>query len=140
MIETLLKLFLAVTLGGLLGYQRERIGKPAGMRTYSLVCLGAALFTILSLHGFSGEGSDPSRIASQIVIGIGFIGGGLIMRDKEHVAGLTTAAGLWATAAIGMAIGVGWITEAIVVALIVFLILVSSEKFHVKSKLPWSSP
>ncbi len=132
-LHTIGKLALAILLGGLLGYERERIGKPAGMRTYSLVCMGAAFFTLLSIYGFHQGGAlDTSRIASQIVIGIGFIGGGLIMHQQEHITGLTTAAGLWATAAIGMAIGVGWYTEAVAAALIVFLILVSSKRFAVK--------
>lgn len=129
------RLALAVVIGSLLGYERERIGKPAGMRTYALVAFGATFFTLMSQYGFGGMGSmDPTRIASQIVIGIGFIGGGLIMRQEERVRGLTTAAGLWAIAAIGMAIGVGWWREALIATVIVFLVLVSSQRFSVPTR------
>src|SRR3989338_10931635 len=98
---------LAAFLGMLVGFEREYRGKPAGLRTYMLVALGAALFTILSATSLAGDlgrsSFDPSRIASQVVVGIGFIGGGLIIFKNDRMEGLTTAAGLWATAAIGMA-------------------------------------
>jgi putative Mg2+ transporter-C (MgtC) family protein len=102
----LVRLVVAVVLGGIIGYEREQAAKPAGVRTHGMVCLGAALFTVISLYGF-GETGDPARVAAQIVSGIGFLGAGLILRQRGNVLGLTTAASLWVTAAIGVAIGVG---------------------------------
>jgi putative Mg2+ transporter-C (MgtC) family protein len=104
--QMLLRLVIAVTLGGLVGYEREREGEPAGLRTHGMVCLGAALFTVVSLYGF-GAGADPSRVASLVVSGIGFLGAGAILHDRASVHGLTTAASLWVTAAIGLAVGAG---------------------------------
>jgi len=100
-----LRLLLAGVLGGLIGYEREAHGRPAGLRTHILVCLGAAMFTIVS-SAYSGQNADPGRVASQIVTGIGFLGAGTIIRQGSIVRGLTTAASLWTTAAIGMAVGV----------------------------------
>ncbi len=122
-----LRLLLAGALGGLIGYEREAHGRPAGLRTHILVCIGAAMFTIIS-GAYSGEHSDPSRIASQIVTGIGFLGAGTIIRQGSIVRGLTTAASLWTTAAIGMAVGVvgggdKFIYLAIAASLIVFATL-----------------
>ena len=104
------QLFLAFFLGALLGFEREWRRKAAGLRTYSLVALGACLFTVISLYGFRGvgaQGLDPSRIASQVVVGIGFIGAGVIFSKGDGVRGLTAAAGLWLSAAIGVAVGTG---------------------------------
>src|SRR3989344_7135198 len=121
------QLLLATLLGMLIGYERARRGKQAGLRTFSLVTIGAALFTILSVGGDAGgelyRAYDPSRIASQIVVGIGFLGGGLIFLKKNYVYGLTTAAGLWASAAIGMAVGFGKYVVAIVATLLILLVL-----------------
>ena len=103
-----LQMVLAVLLGGVLGLEREMAGKTAGLRTYALVSLGACLFSLISSNAFStlvGINSfDPSRIASQIVVGVGFIGAGVIFVSKEKIRGLTTAAGLWVSAAVGMAV------------------------------------
>lgn len=113
---------LAIILGGMLGWQRERFGKSAGPRTYALVSFGSAMFTLLSIYGFGSP--DPSRVASQVVVGIGFLGAGMIMRKNDGaVEGLTTAAGLWAVAAIGMAVGVGWIWQSIAGTILVFIVL-----------------
>lgn len=111
-----LHVVLAIILGGILGWQRENWGKSAGPRTYALVAGGSALFTILSVNAF---GSDISRIASQIVVGIGFLGAGTILHKENKVEGLTTAAGLWMVAAIGMAVGVEYYVLASVVSLLV---------------------
>lgn len=100
------KLLLAGLLGGFVGYEREVHEHPAGLRTHILVCMGAAVFTLVSLS-FGRTSSDPSRIAAQIVSGIGFLGGGAILRQGNIVRGLTTAASLWTVAAIGMAVGIG---------------------------------
>lgn len=104
----ILRLSVAAALGGIIGFDREYRAKEAGLRTHFLVALGSALFMIVSMYGF-GEGAtgDPGRIAAQVVTGIGFIGAGSIMIHKQFVRGLTTAAGLWATAGIGLAVGGG---------------------------------
>jgi putative Mg2+ transporter-C (MgtC) family protein len=105
-----LRLLLASVLGAVIGAEREIHDHPAGIRTHMLVALGSGLFTVLSIHGF-GQGPgvpiDPTRIAAQIVSGIGFLGAGAILKDGIVIRGLTTAASLWATAAVGMAAGAG---------------------------------
>lgn len=111
--EFVLRLFVAGILGALVGLDREYRAKEAGYRTHFLVSLGSALLMIVSQYGFdemlgkTGIGLDPSRIAAQVVTGIGFIGAGTIILHKQIVRGLTTAAGIWATSAIGLAIGAG---------------------------------
>ena len=102
----LLDVLLSVVLGFLIGLERKTRAKEAGVRTHTIVCFGACLLMIVSKYGFSGENADVSRVASQIVSGIGFIGAGIIVYRKNAVHGLTTAAGVWATAGIGMACGV----------------------------------
>ncbi len=104
--ELFLKIFLALVLGGALGMERQYHDKPAGFATNCLICLGAMLFTVLS-EIMGDAGGDPGRIAAQIVTGVGFIGAGSILRDGNKISGLTTAAGVWLVAAIGMAIGYG---------------------------------
>jgi len=121
------RLVLAMVLGGLLGYEREHLGKAAGIRTNALVCLGSALFTVVSVKLiplFANIGSfDPTRIAAQIVIGIGFIGAGVIIFSGEQVKNLTTAATIWVVAAIGVAIGFGFYLLAVLTSLLVFILL-----------------
>lgn len=121
-IEMSVRLLLAALLGAGVGYEREHADKPAGLRTHTLVSLGAALFTVVSLYGFDGVG-DPARVAAQIVTGIGFLGAGAILRNEATVKGLTTAASIWTTAAIGMAVGVGMYPMSVVTTLIVLAIL-----------------
>lgn len=99
-----IKILLALILGGALGMERQYHDKPAGFATNCLICLGATLFTVLSLV-MGNAGGDPGRIAAQIVTGVGFIGAGSILRDGNKVSGITTAANVWLVAAIGMAIG-----------------------------------
>lgn len=127
------QLVLSAILGGVLGWQRVAIGKIAGPRTYALVSIGSALFTILSVQAF---GVDTARVASQIVVGIGFLGVGVIVHQHKHgenvVVGLTTAAGLWAVAAVGMSIGVGWIWESIIASFLILLVLLFNEKKFIK--------
>jgi putative Mg2+ transporter-C (MgtC) family protein len=120
--QIFLRLLVAVILGALVGYEREIAGKPAGARTHGMVSLGAALFTVVSIYGFGGVG-DPARIAAQIVTGIGFLGAGAILHQRGGVHGLTTAASLWVTAALGLAAGVGLIFIALIATLLVFLLL-----------------
>jgi len=113
-LEIILRFLLAAGLGAGIGYQRERAGKAAGLRTHILVSSGAALFTLVSIYGFSGAVVDISRVAAGVVVGIGFIGAGVILRGQreKEVAGLTTAATIWITAAVGLAVGAGmyWIS------------------------------
>ncbi len=120
-LDMALRLIMASGVGALIGYERERAEKPAGFRTLVLVCLGATLFTIASRYGF-GPLSDPSRVAAGIVIGIGFLGAGTIIRG-EHIVGLTTAAAIWTVAAIGLALGAGLYVVAGVTTVIVLLVL-----------------
>jgi len=123
-IEAGLRLFYAAILGAIIGFQRERYNKPAGLRTHILICMGAALFTVVSVLGFSGT-VDPSRVAAGIVTGIGFIGAGVIFRGikGDKVVGITTAASVWITAAIGIAAGVGMYIIAGAVTIITFIVL-----------------
>ena len=116
------RLLIAVVLGALVGYERERAGKPAGVRTHGMVSLGAALFAVVSMHGF-GTTDDTARVAAQIVTGIGFIGAGAILHDRGGVHGLTSAASLWVTAALGLAAGVGMVVISVGTTLLVFLLL-----------------
>jgi putative Mg2+ transporter-C (MgtC) family protein len=123
-LDIVLRLVFAALIGGIIGYEREHAEKPAGFRTHLLVCVGAALFTVLSIYGFGEEFADPSRIAASVVVGIGFLGAGTIMsREGGVVVGLTTAATIWAVAAIGMAVGVGLYLVALPTAVIVLIAL-----------------
>jgi len=122
-VEMVLRLLLATALGAIIGYQRERAGKPAGLRTHVLICTGAALFTVASLYGF-GAVADPARVAAGIVAGIGFLGAGAIIhREGGLVAGLTTAATIWAVAAIGLAAGAGLYLVSAVTTILVSIVL-----------------
>lgn len=122
---TLASLLLAVAFGGVVGFEREKIHKPAGLRTHMLVCLGSCLYTIISTN-FS---IAPAQIAAGIVAGIGFIGAGTIWAEKDKVQGVTTAASLWATAAVGLTVGIGDYALAAVTTLLVFIILISRKLF-----------
>ncbi len=114
-----LRLLLALVLGAAVGYQRERAAKPAGLRTHILICLGAALFTVASIYGF-GPAGDPARVAAGVVVGVGFLGAGVIMhREGGIVEGLTTAATMWVVAGIGLAAGAGlYVASAVATAII----------------------
>ncbi|HJU69872.1 MAG TPA: MgtC/SapB family protein [Gemmatimonadaceae bacterium] len=119
------RLALAVLLGGIVGVERELSGKPAGLRTNILICLGSALLMDLSITIGQAEGrlGDPARIAAQVVTGVGFLGAGTIMQARGEVVGLTTAATIWVVAAIGLAVGAGHRAEAVAAALLVTLVL-----------------
>ncbi len=127
--EMLLRLVLAVLLGGVIGLERERLQWAAGLRTHILVCVGATLFMIVSSFGFAepllrqNVMLDPSRVAAQVVSGIGFLGAGTILFRRDKIRGLTTAASLWTVAAIGLAVGGGLYTTAIGGTLIIFGVL-----------------
>jgi putative Mg2+ transporter-C (MgtC) family protein len=129
--EVLVRVVLAAALGGAIGFERELREREAGLRTHMLVSVGAALFTIVSAYAWtdwrfsnaSGIVFDPTRIAAQIVTGIGFLGAGAIIRQGLSVRGLTTAATLWVVAAIGMATGAGFYTAAVITTVLVILSL-----------------
>lgn len=130
--DLIIRILLAVALGGLIGLERELRDRAAGFRTHILVCVGAAAFTISSVYGFQGfmttaDASvvrlDPARIAAQIVTGIGFLGAGAIIRHGVSVRGLTTAASLWAVAAVGLAVGLGMYALSIVTTVTVVVSL-----------------
>jgi putative Mg2+ transporter-C (MgtC) family protein len=127
--QIIIQLILAVLLGGVIGIEREYKRKEAGLRTYSLVCLGSAFFTIIGLEAYklfaSGPGVnfDPTRMMGQIVLGIGFLGAGLIIFRGAHIEGLTTAAGLWVAAAVGVAVGTGLYFPAVFVTFLAVGIL-----------------
>jgi putative Mg2+ transporter-C (MgtC) family protein len=122
-LELALRLTAGLVLGAIIGFERELHRQPAGFRTHSLVALGAALFTIVSAYGFSGPMVDPTRIAAQIVSGIGFIGAGTILQHRGSVRGLTTAASLWSVAAIGTAAGAGLVVMAIIGTILILVVL-----------------
>lgn len=120
-IEITLRLLIALVLGGVIGIEREYRSKEAGFRTHFLVALGSALFCIVSQYGFGFDLKDSSRVAAQVVSGIGFLGAGTIIFQKNVVRGLTTAAGLWVTAAIGLACGSGMYAAASIATAIVII-------------------
>ena len=119
--ELAVRLTLALLLGGVIGIEREYRAKEAGFRTHFLVALGSSLFCIVSQYGFGVDLKDSSRVAAQVVSGIGFLGAGTIIFQKNVVRGLTTAAGLWVTAAIGLACGTGMFVAAIITTVMVLL-------------------
>lgn len=123
----IIKVALAAFLGAVVGFERELARKVAGIRTHSLVCLASALFTSISVDAFKQYlgtmGYDPSRIISNIVVGIGFIGAGAILKHGSKVEGTTTAASLWAIAAIGVTVGVGLFKEAVVITVLIYTVL-----------------
>lgn len=144
--ELISRLVLAVVLGGAIGWERQQAKKPAGLRTHILVSLGSAVFTLISfLAGPTITGQpiailrtgaiDHTRIAAAIVIGIGFLGAGTIIRSGGNVLGLTTAASIWIVAGIGMACGFGMYSLAIIAAILVILTLFVLEKIEEKAEI-----
>jgi putative Mg2+ transporter-C (MgtC) family protein len=122
-LDLALRLSVGLVLGAAIGFERELQRQPAGFRTHSLVSLGAALFTVVSAYGFTGDVVDPTRIAAQIVSGIGFIGAGTILQHRGNIRGLTTAASLWAVAAIGTAAGAGLYSVAVIGTVLILVVL-----------------
>lgn len=125
------RLFLAVFLGFAIGYERKRRYKEAGIRTHTIVCLGSALIMVVSIFGF-GDQADAARVAAQIVSGVGFLGAGIIVYRKHETKGLTTAAGVWATAGVGMACGGGLYILAVAATI---LMISAQVLFHTKFKI-----
>ncbi len=145
-----LRLLVAAILGALVGLEREIHERPAGMRTHLLVSLGSAGFTVLSIAAFTAPGADPGRIAAQIVSGIGFLGAGAILKEGATVRGLTTAASLWAVAAVGMAAGAGaWVIAITVTAIAIISLwplrlvterMIGRERHQVRMRLRAADP
>ncbi len=130
------QVLLSLFLGGIIGFERERRNKPAGLRTHMLVAAGTTAFTLASIYGFGGtEPQDPSRVAAQIVSGIGFLGAGTIFRSGSEVRGLTTAATIWLVAALGMLVGVGMYWLAVFTTILTGLVLrfVRIRTLHLRS-------
>ncbi len=125
LVDGIVRMLIVAGLAGLVGLEREVRRKAAGIRTHMMIGLGAALFAYVGVAGFTGPGTDLSRIASQVAAGIGFIGAGVIFREGVVVKGLTTAGGLWVVAAIGVAAGVGQIGIAVAVTIVSLVILVA---------------
>ncbi|MDY6827116.1 MAG: MgtC/SapB family protein [Bacillota bacterium] len=133
--EIALRLFLAVVLGGVIGFERESHNRPAGFRTHILVCAGSTLLMLVSAYGFTalvGEGfiSDPGRIAAGVVTGIGFLGAGTIIQQRGSVRGLTTAATIWVVSGVGLAVGIGFYLGAIITTFFVMLSLLFLRRFE----------
>ena len=135
--DFLIRILFSLVLGSIIGLERELTNKSAGLRTQILVCMGSCIFTILSIYGFSTAVTlyplgDPSRVAAQIITGIGFIGAGTVLRQGYTITGLTTASTLWIVAAIGMACGCGKISIAVVSTILAVAILVLIRIFEYK--------
>ncbi|CFX67271.1 MgtC/SapB/SrpB transporter [Syntrophomonas zehnderi OL-4] len=132
--EIVFKLTLACILGGLIGLERESLNRPAGFRTYTLVCVGSALAMVVSIdmyyQFYKSVNADPGRIAAQVVSGIGFLGAGTILREGATVRGLTTAAGLWVVACIGLAVGAGMYIPAITTTVLILFVLIYFYKLE----------
>lgn len=133
-LEVVLRLIIAGVLGGIIGYERETENKPAGFRTYMLVCIGSALVMVTSEYMFTKYSGltnmDPARLGAQVISGIGFLGAGTIIRDGVNVRGLTTAAGLWVVACVGIAVGTGFYVGAIISTVFIYLTLITLKKFQ----------
>lgn len=129
-VEILARLVLSAVIGGMIGFEREVKSRPAGLKTHILVSLGSTLIMLLSLYGF--ESGDPSRMAAQVVTGIGFLGAGTIMKTGDSVQGLTTAATIWISSAIGLAVGNGYYLGSLVTSFIVLITLVGLSRIDNK--------
>jgi putative Mg2+ transporter-C (MgtC) family protein len=118
--QIIARLIIACILGGFIGLERESHGRPAGLRTHILVCVGSTLIMVVSAYAFPefGLARDPARLAAQVVSGIGFLGAGTIMREGANIRGLTTAASLWVVAGIGLAVGSGFYIPAVITAVL----------------------
>ena len=137
-VDIILRVLISVVLGFVIGFERELTSKFAGLRTHILVCVGSCIFTILSIfvfptvmaNGHYEAYGDPARIAAQVLTGIGFIGGGTVLRHGSSVFGLTTAATLWTTASIGMAVGCGQVILGVVAAILTLIVLILVRKLE----------
>lgn len=124
------RIFLAIILGSFIGFEREKYGRPAGLRTHIIVCVASTLAMLVSIFGF--ESGDPARLAAQVISGIGFIGAGTIIRGDKDITGITTAATIWICAIIGLACGNGYYFGAIITTLLVLMVLSSFTKVEIR--------
>lgn len=143
LINAVVKLVLSLLLGAIIGIERRRKGQIAGLRTFALISMGATLAMLISIYipqVYLGlKNGDPSRIAAQVVSGVGFLGAGAIIQMKGSVRGLTTAAGIWMTACIGLAVGAGMYLISIIATLLIIFILVNIERIELKHNFLWES-
>ena len=134
LVGAIFKLALSIILGSIIGFERRSKGQIAGMRTFSLICMGATLAMLVSIYipqEYMGlKNGDPGRIAAQVISGIGFLGAGAIIQMKGSVKGLTTAAGIWMTAAIGLAVGAGMYSVSVIAVLFILFILAFAERYE----------
>lgn len=141
--SAIFKMIVSMVLGGIVGFERKRKGQIAGMRTFALIAMGATMAMLLSIYipqEYLGlKNGDPGRIAAQVITGIGFLGAGAIIQMKGSVKGLTTAAGIWIVATIGMAVGVGLYFLATVSTVMILVILVLLERYERKVNLMWDN-
>jgi putative Mg2+ transporter-C (MgtC) family protein len=145
-LEVVLRLMLAITVGGLIGYERGHKNRPAGFRTHILVCVGAAVTSMIQIYSIeetvrlismypgleNSLKADIGRLGAQVITGVGFLGAGTIMHEKGSVKGLTTAASLWSVACIGLAVGLGYYSLALISTFTVFIVLVILKKFETR--------
>lgn len=134
-VTVLIRLLLSLIVGGVVGLERGRQGRAAGMRTHILVCLGSCLTVMLGIYSveFLGFASDPLRVSAQVISGIGFLGAGTILiKGRFQITGITTAAGLWATAAIGLALGIGFYEGALIAFFITILTVATLHRFETR--------
>ncbi|MDD4188662.1 MAG: MgtC/SapB family protein [Eubacteriales bacterium] len=135
-LEIVLRLVLAVFIGGVIGYEREHAGRPAGFRTHILVCVGSALVMVTSEFMFNRfitlTNMDPARLGAGVISGIGFLGAGTIIREGISIKGLTTAASLWAVACAGLAVGIGFYEGAVIGAVLIFITLMVLKNLQTK--------
>jgi len=124
-----ISILMAFICGAIVGFEREKGHKPAGLRTQILICVGSAIFTVVSMSPLLG-GKEPARIAAQIVTGVGFLGAGSILRDHKQITGLTTAATIWTVSAIGIVVGAGYVTAGVMLSLAVLVVLVSFRQIE----------
>ena len=136
-ISVIVRILLAMLLGGLIGMEREKSRRPAGFRTHILVCVGSCMTALIGLFVWKemGNVSDPLRISAQVISGIGFLGvGTILVKEHDHITGLTTAAGLWTTAAIGIACGYGFFLGALMGTLVVAITAAILFKFEARGR------
>ena len=131
-IDALIKLGITTILSGIIGFEREHSHRPAGFRTHILVAVGSALVMLTSVYIFESQGmtGDVTRMSAQVLSGIGFLGAGTILREGFSVKGLTTAAGIWTTSSVGLAIGAGYLVPSVIILIFIILSLVVIEKIE----------
>jgi putative Mg2+ transporter-C (MgtC) family protein len=144
-LDMIFKVFISLILGMLIGIERRGGSYGPGFRTFALVCIGSTLFTVFSIHGFGADGqADNGRLAANIVVGIGFLGAGIIFRPGDRIVGATTAASVWLCAAIGIGVGLGYYLVSGLATLISMVILskgrpIQLAKEHIQCTLPESN-